>query len=506
MYKLHLILKYLRKRRIAWVSLIAVMLCTAMVLVVISVMGGWLRMFRESFHGMSGDIIVARQSLAGFPHYQQMIREIEQLPEVEGAVPVLKTFGLVNIDGRVQEAVQVIGFPLEQLSRMNRFRESLYRQHEQLRELSEDPSYSAEERAAFRAAARQPASFDLPLPADVYRSFGDPESEIDESQRPGMIVGAGLVGFTRRADGSMMRPEDVRLYERPTTLTVLGIPERASRVDLSQSTVNRYWIVDHSRTKIWQYDSATVYVPFGVLQRDLRMQEAVRVDPETDDEVVVPGRTSEIQIILKPGRDLYATKDKIAHVVQNIAIEHGIPFSGDTEADGARTLGAMTVRTWEEANAKFIGAIEKEKILVTMLFGIISVVAIFLIFCIFFMIVVEKTKDIGIIKSVGATSSGVAGIFLGYGLAIGIVGGGMGLLAGYLIVTNINFLHEKMGELMGVRIWDAETYAFDTIPNTMNPNEVVVIVSVAVISSLLGALVPAIRAARMNPVEALRWE
>jgi ABC-type lipoprotein release transport system permease subunit len=55
MYKLHLILKYLRKRRIAWVSLIAVMLCTTMVLVVISVMGGWLRMFRESFTAFSGD-------------------------------------------------------------------------------------------------------------------------------------------------------------------------------------------------------------------------------------------------------------------------------------------------------------------------------------------------------------------------------------------------------------------------------------------------------------------
>src|SRR5438093_1425536 len=52
-----LINKYLRKRRIAWVSLIAVMLCTAMVIVVISVMGGWLRMFRDSFHGLSGDII-----------------------------------------------------------------------------------------------------------------------------------------------------------------------------------------------------------------------------------------------------------------------------------------------------------------------------------------------------------------------------------------------------------------------------------------------------------------
>ena len=74
----------------------------------------------------------------------------------------------------------------------------------------------------------------------------------------------------------------------------------------------------------------------------------------------------------------------------------------------------------------------------TILFGIISIVAIFLIFCIFFMIVVEKTRDIGIIKSVGATSFGVALIFLGYGVTIGLLGGGAGVAAGYLIVHNIN--------------------------------------------------------------------
>src|SRR3954452_15723820 len=98
MYKLHLILKYLRKRRIAWVSLIAVTHCTAMVLVVISVMGGWLRMFRTSFHGLSGDIVVTNGSLAGFPYYQEMIEEIEKLPEVAAAAPVVQTFGAININ------------------------------------------------------------------------------------------------------------------------------------------------------------------------------------------------------------------------------------------------------------------------------------------------------------------------------------------------------------------------------------------------------------------------
>src|SRR6184192_2192843 len=117
MYKLHLILKYLRKRRIAWVSLIAVTLCTTMVLVVISVMGGWLRMFRESFHGLGGDVMITSRSLTGFGHYPEMIAQIEQLPEVTAAVPVLRTFGLMKINRGSPDAVQVMGYQIDQIGK-----------------------------------------------------------------------------------------------------------------------------------------------------------------------------------------------------------------------------------------------------------------------------------------------------------------------------------------------------------------------------------------------------
>src|SRR5690349_10146154 len=115
MYKLLLILKYLRKRRIAWVSLIAVTLCTALVLVVISVMGGWLRMFRQSFHGASGDITVTADSMSGFPFYDEMVKGIEALPSVGAgnAVPVVRTFGLIQIQNNGPEGVQVLGYPID---------------------------------------------------------------------------------------------------------------------------------------------------------------------------------------------------------------------------------------------------------------------------------------------------------------------------------------------------------------------------------------------------------
>src|SRR5687768_2970108 len=124
MYKFHLILKYLRKRRIAWVSLVAVMLCTTMVLVVISVMGGWLRMFRTQFKGLSGDVMVRGESLTGFAHYEEMIEKIKVLPEVEHAVPVIRTFGLINIYDRIRKGVEVVGYPPD-VQEVNDFRKAL---------------------------------------------------------------------------------------------------------------------------------------------------------------------------------------------------------------------------------------------------------------------------------------------------------------------------------------------------------------------------------------------
>ena len=85
----------------------------------------------------------------------------------------------------------------------------------------------------------------------------------------------------------------------------------------------------------------------------------------------------------------------------------------------ASTSFSRRVETWQgkAAGVDPRRCISNEKLLTVFLFGIISLVAIFLVFCIFYMIVIEKTRDIGIIKSVGATSTAVAGIFLGYGLA-----------------------------------------------------------------------------------------
>ncbi len=493
MYKLALILKYLRKRRIAWVSLIAVMLCTTMVIVVISVMGGWLRMFRESFHGLTGDVIVSATSLTGFPHYQEMIEEIEKIPEVRSAVPTIRTFGLINIANVKTDGVQVLGIPADRIADINKFRESLHRQYNAFLDEAESADITPKEREALLAQADRPPSFDKVYPDDFYRSIM-PEAKGDVARWPGMIAGAGVVNIRRDSHGNVVGRHE-GLYQLPVKLTVLGISTGGFSVDLGDKAERNYWLVDDSHTRLWQYDSTTVYVPFEVVQVDLGMDEQTGRDAVTGERVTIPARTSDIHVGLVPGVDLNDARAKVDVAVKGVLEKY----------DLVRTA-PLTVETWEESQSTFLSAIENEVTLVTFLFSLISVVAVFLIFCIFYMIVVEKTRDIGIIKSVGATSAGVGGIFLGYGLAIGIVGSLMGLLMSYLIVHNINYLHAKVSDLIHRPIWDPAVYAFDTIPNTMDPFTVTVILIVAVIASVVGALIPAIRAARMRPVEALRWE
>lgn len=460
MYKLLLILKYLRKRRIAWVSLAAVTLCTAMVLVVISIMGGWLRTFKEQFSRLQGEVMVVNRSpMVGFDQYRDMIKSIEQLPEVKAACPVIQTHGVVNIYNSIRKGVQVVGYPPD-IGRVNGFLKSCHI-HDQKKldtltfDLWKDRAY---------------------FPPDGFKG--------DSSKWKGMIVGGPMVGLRRDKDGKVNRP-DFRIERFWIDLTVLPTAPDNAQLDMTAKARSFYWLIDDSRTGVHLVDSNTVYVPFDQLQRDLDMQAH-------DD---IPDRCNEIQIALKPGTDLLSAKAKIDEIVKSIRQSKSSPSKYD-----------CYVETWAERHSTFIGAVEREKILMTFLFGVISVVAVFLVFCIFYMIVVEKTRDIGIIKSVGATSVGVAGIFLGYGLAIGLIGAALGFLIAGLIVGFINEIHSWLSRVFHVQIYSPETYIFDKLPSTMNPLEVVIILSVAIVASVLGALVPAIRAARMHPIEALRWE
>ena len=494
-----LILKYLRRRRIAWVSLMAVTLCTMMVLVVISVMGGWLDMFEHSFQGLTGDIVVESTNLSGFPYYQEMMDRMLKQPGIAAAVPAIHTFGIINIGNLKSAGVQVMGLPIDQIGKVNRFPESLYLQYQRYTDAAKETKDPAEKARLLRLAEEHKAhaSFALPEAPEVYRS--DPELQnvkTDPAKFPGMIPGSAIIGIHRMSTGETTGRDPI-VYRMPIKLTTIAIHPGEMGVNERDKNETIYWIADDSHTGLWQYDSNFVYVPFDELQKDLQMTAQPSFDTITNQSRMDPARTSEIHVKIKPDYDLNVAKNEVVGVVNAVLKEH--------RDDGARYY-PPDVQTWREKQHVWIDAISNEKLLTVFLFGIISLVAVFLVFCIFYMIVMEKTKDIGIIKSVGATSSGVAGIFLGYGLVIGLVGSLMGLLCSFLIVHYINELHAELGKLFGIQIWNPEVYVFDKIPNTMSWRDIAVIVPIAIVSSVFGALYPAARAAKMHPVESLRWE
>jgi lipoprotein-releasing system permease protein len=140
-----------------------------------------------------------------------------------------------------------------------------------------------------------------------------------------------------------------------------------------------------------------------------------------------------------------------------------------------------------------------------LLFLIIAVAG-FGILATFFMIVVEKTRDIGVLKSLGAPSSGVASIFLGYGLLLGAVGSGVGVIGGLLFVHYINQIADGLEMLTGGEVFDPTIYYFDRIPTIVDPFSIAMVMIGAIAIAVLASVLPAMRAARLHPVEALRYE
>jgi len=260
----------------------------------------------------------------------------------------------------------------------------------------------------------------------------------------------------------------------------------------------RMAVANEFKSGLYDVDSRRVYVGFDVLQKLLKMEhrEEEGIDPETGDPtgemIVSPARATQIMLRGVPDIDL----DVLAEAVRKETLK----FGDDTNQP------LLQVVTWEQRHATLLGAVEKEKALLTVLFAIISLVAVVLVAVIFYMIVTSKTRDIGTLRALGASRRGVAGVFMGYGLAIGVVGAGLGFLLAYSVVSNINELQTWLDNQFNLVIWDPRIYYFERIPDRIDPFEVACVIVAAVCSSLLGSVIPALRASSVDPVVALRYE
>ncbi len=482
----------------------------------------------------------------------------EGLPEVEAATPVISSYGLIRagLDYNYVNVIQIWGIRLPERAGVTNFEKGMFVQaddphasfyppmrkvvettldHAELvkKLLDDELDKAPDERdpraimRLTRAARNADADFgmilalraeladekaeraDIRSPAKIKALAAEIDRRIDELAKAfparfptaanRVILGLGISGLSFRANTG----EQIRAIT-PGTNIVLGIAPigRARAANIAPSS-GTFYVIDDAKTDVHSIDSKTVYIPFDKLQNVAEMYELRDVD---DPSKVDPARCSQIQVKVRPE---FADPVKLVEVRKKLQREWQAFCSPKYRAEFKKaklSTDEVQVLTWYEQLADFIGPIANQRTLVALMFGIISFVSVLLIFAIFYMIVMQKIRDIGVIRAVGGSSAGVAQIFLTYGAATGLTGSALGLTAGWMFVVYINEIQDWLAGWSGFRVWTAEAYLFDKIPNQVDPSVAVVIAAWAVVSGLVGALIPAVRAATMEPAEAVRYE
>lgn len=625
MYHALLTNRYLTSRVIPLIAVAAVALCVALVIVVVSVMTGFLDMVRDSGRKLMGDVVISCP-VNGVPYYERLIARLDRLPQAMAASPVVESWGLLQMpypegSQKQTETVQIWGIEPVSFAKVTGYADSLHwksldQEHwnrlfddtlglhwksirdsltpeQRINALNKVLMLDADRGQPDEAKVRQhvlemsddewqrvfmrlrsepktvqailtPPQWDDLLKRDP-RLVNAEQIQTDglmlsRKGRPGIALGIHVSeGNMRQHDGSYRQLANGYWWMPAFDVLLTTVPMEAGTMG-SEPERRILPVVNEFQSGVFLIDDKRVMVPLNVAQELLHLGQAERVD-EMDPTKVIgidPARATMVLVRAKDGITPEQLRDAVATAYEEFQRE----VAGDPQATVyTPSIGlGLSIKTWAQQQAEFIGPVEKERELMRTLFSIVYVVCGALVLSIFWAIVYEKTRDIGILRSVGASRGGIVWIFLRYGLIVGVIGSIVGLGLATLVVRNINAIHSALGNpplglaigvlavagLMvvltvtlslrgrllplvvgslvsvvlillgvgilvlrqkgGVVIWDPAVYYFSVIPSNMDFTTAITTMIGAVVFSLLGAAVPAAKAADTDPVQALRYE
>ena len=448
MLKLFLWLRYLRKRKIVFLSIAAVALSVSLLIVVASLFTGFIGTFEKAAVEAVGDVILIPPMT--FTKYPLLIERLEQTESVEAATAVISGYGLLHLGRGNVRAVEVWGIEPVGRAKVTGFARFLRRQGKQ----------------------------------EGKPSFSVPDSQ----EKIGGFVGIGVLGEPDEQTDEYDYDTAEKMLGRPvvlTTGTVTGQERGNSSRPEFKRQVMRFAVADIIETGVYQFDSGSAYLPIEKLQ-----------------EILYPDEKSPIasQIMIKLADN---TEKDVALTVIRGVWRTFVQEQLDADPYLMTSTGIYTAR---QLQRRQIAAYEKQMGILLLIFGVVSFGVVILVFCIFCMIVRLKQKDIAIIKSCGATSASVAVVFVGFGACVGMVGSALGAVLGYIITRNINTIEDWIRIIFGLKLWKSSVYLFSKIPNEVNWSWSLRIILLAIIAAAIGTLIPAIVAARTKPVNILRYE
>ncbi len=200
---------------------------------------------------------------------------------------------------------------------------------------------------------------------------------------------------------------------------------------------------------------------------------------------------------------------ELSNAVHGIEIMTDDPLAGAQEVAGVlnqRLPPTLRAQTWAEMNRRLLGAIQVEKTVMFFILLFIVVVAAFGITSTLITVSVQKTREIGVLKAVGATPGVVLRIFVLQGFIVGVCGVAMGTTLGLLTIQNIEPIQYFIQHVLGIEVFPREIYNFQKIPAYLTGRDLLTIGGATLVICTLAGLIPALRAARLEPVEALRHE
>jgi lipoprotein-releasing system permease protein len=286
------------------------------------------------------------------------------------------------------------------------------------------------------------------LPAAISKRY-----EKEDARIAGIVVGK-----------EMARNLGIFLYDTITIISPVGISTPMGMMP----RMKKFVVAGIFESGFYEYDSTLAYLSLQSCQDFLQMGDTVTgIDIKVD--------------------DIYKA-DVIARKIQN---KLGYPF---------------WAHNWMQMNKNLFSALKLEKRVMFIILSLIVLVAAFNIISALIMIVMEKNKDIAILKSMGATSRSIMKIFIYQGIIVGVIGTALGSTVGLAVALNLQKVSQFVEKMFDVKFLPGDVYYLSELPSKVNYGDVLIIVAGTLLVCFISTIYPSWRASRLDPAEALRYE